>query len=481
MGRATPARGARRGVWWARRLAAALAFTGSLGDARADAGEAAKREVPDYDGRPETPGGDDAATWTARVVLAPAWFVTEVLIRKPAEGVVWLVDKTPLIGGVADEVTQDPDDTLGVTPIGVVELGEQPMLGAYVQAEHLVAPWERLRGLALFGGVDVMRAHLMESMRANDRVVVDVGAHGLRRDDLLTWGTGPHAPTRAEGTYSVLSIEGEARLRIALAPRDLIALEAWTTARRARIGNGDCGDPQIGARGGVPTFRCGDPTALDVVRSGDAERPGGFGATTTLGTGVRFAIDAPAPEGARSVGGSLDLRAEERAVVDGTSAGAWIRWGARPGVAFDLTRHRRVLSFGAQLEGIEPLDGGVEVPIVDLPGSQRLDADLDGDLLAGVRPGRTLGRSLAQIAVDYRWPIWTALDARLQMGVGNAFGPRFAGFEPGALRFAFAGGVEAQVRRDLAVRVLAGFTTDTFDAWSDPATARFLAGVSTPL
>jgi len=440
-----------------------------------------KRAIPDYDGRPDVPADDGVAIWTARVLLAPGRLVTEALIREPARGLVLLAQEVELIGGVADATTRDPDSTVGLTPIGVIELGNRPLLGMYAQIEHLIAPWERLRAVAMIGGTDVMRSHLVDEMGLSDSARLELGFAALRRDDLLTWGTGPNADGSAAGTYAVASLEGNATFHITLADRDLAYVETWTSLRRARIDNGDCDDGVLVPRDGAPSFRCEGPTVVERARAGDASLPPGFGNTTTLGAGARFVLDAPPPQGTPSLGGRLDLRAEEKAILDGPRDGAWVAWGARGSLAADLTGTRRVLSLGAQLDLAVPLADDVAIPLLDLPGAQRLDDDLGGDLLLGLRPGRTVGRSLIQAALDYQWPVWTALDAHLQAGVGNAFGARLDGFEPGQLRFAFAGGFVAQLRRDYALRILAGFSTDTFDRGTEPALARLLIGGNTDL
>lgn len=411
-----------------------------------------KRARPDYDGRPELPEGDGAAIWTARILLSPAWLVTEVLIREPARGAFWVAEEVKLIGGVADRATQDPDDAVGLTPTLVIEAGEHPMIGAYGQIEHLMAPWERLRAVASIGGVDVMRAHVVDEMRLGSGAHLVLGVAGLRRDDLVTWGEGPRSDERDAHDWEVALLAGEARLRVELAPRDLASISAWMEGRRA-----------------------------DLEREG-GPLPLGPGETTTLKTGTAFRVDAPPPSGGgTSMGGELDIRAEHAAVVDGPREGSFIAWGARGGVAVDLTGTRRVLSLGAQIDGLDPISRDVAIPLLDLPGAQRLDSDLEGDLLLGARPGRMVGRRLVEAAIDYRWPIWTVIDAQLQAGVGNAFGASFRDVEPGLLRFAFAGGLIAPIRDDFAVRALVGFSTETFDDGTEPALARVLVGAGTDL
>jgi hypothetical protein len=438
------------------------------------------RVAPDYDGRPDVPEEDGAAIWTARILLAPLWLVTEYGIRAPARGAFWVAEEASPLRSVADEVTQHPDDTLGLTPIGVVDLGEHPMIGVYAQMDHLMAPWERLRGVALVGGVDVMRVHVVDEMRLRDDAHLLLDVAGLRRDDLLTWGTGPRSDEAAEGTYAVAMVEGGARLHVTLAPRDLVSTDAWINLRRARIDDGDCGGDTIVSATGAP-FRCGDPSVLALARAGRGEPPSGFGNTTTIATGARFAIDAPPPRGVSSVGGHLALSAEQHARVDGPREGAWVRWTGRGALAADITGTGRVIAIGAQIEGVERLSEDTTIPLLDLPGAQRLDDDLEGDLLLGVRPGRTVGESLAQVAIDYRWPIWTVVDAQLQAGLGNAFGRHLDGFDPELLRFAFAGGFIAPIRADYTVRLLAGFSTDTLDDGAEPALARVLVAAGTDL
>src|SRR5271166_2308510 len=115
----------------ARLLFGALAAVLALGLApRASGGESAnpaptvspKRAVPDYDGRGRTPApAANAALWIPRIVLAPAYLVSEYVLRAPLAVAIPAAERVDLPRKVYDFFTFGPEHKAGVVPVGLVE------------------------------------------------------------------------------------------------------------------------------------------------------------------------------------------------------------------------------------------------------------------------------------------------------------------------------------------------------------------------
>jgi len=75
--------------------------------------------------------------------------------------------------------------------------------------------------------------------------------------------------------------------------------------------------------------------------------------------------------------------------------------------------------------------------------------------------------------------VWTFIDGIMQTGVANTFGSHLEDFDPGLLRFAFAGGLRSSNHRDHSFNLLLGFGTETVDQGADLMSVRFLFGGTT--
>jgi hypothetical protein len=77
--------------------------------------------------------------------------------------------------------------------------------------------------------------------------------------------------------------------------------------------------------------------------------------------------------------------------------------------------------------------------------------------------------------------VWSAADARLEVGVGNAFREHLRDFETQRLRFSMTGGLEIGIADRQRILLLAGFGTETFEGGADPTSARLYLGGTTGL
>ena len=102
-----------------------------------------------------------------------------------------------------------------------------------------------------------------------------------------------------------------------------------------------------------------------------------------------------------------------------------------------------------------------EIPAAEEP--LRLSLLGGFEAMRGWFVGRFRGESAAVFTLNYRYPIWYGLDGDIYLEAGNAFGPRFEGFDPARL-FGSAGlGFRTAGNRDLSFDVILAVGTSRFD------------------
>jgi len=95
-------------------------------------GESPKRAVPDYDGRgsePTTAG--DVALWVPRVLVAPVYFLTEYVIRRPLGWLISTAEMNQWPTAVRDFFVFGPEKKAGIVPTFFLDLGFRPSVGIF--------------------------------------------------------------------------------------------------------------------------------------------------------------------------------------------------------------------------------------------------------------------------------------------------------------------------------------------------------------
>lgn len=432
-------------------------------------------------GRPgDEDDAGDGAIWIPRVAFFPVWAVTEYLVRKPLEASFLALEEVGILEAATDEPPKPLSATdLAFAPAAQVDAGFQPMFGVYGRVDNVVVEGWEVRGLALFGGVDAMKAHIQANapLAGDSRAWVEAGA--LRRDDLLYWGRGPRTVDENQSTWGMESLDARVSVHVPLLRGDVVFLEAWMRGTLTEAGNGDCDDAITVGDGPTTRFACASPTLYERVEAGALGWPPGLAGYGVVGIGTRFGVDLR-PNRRGDTGMHFEVYGEQNSDVEAPSTGAWLRWGGVGTASIDVTGTDRVLSLRLDTRFVEGY-GRYEVPIPELVGAPGLESDPERELLRGFRPGRLLGESAIATALEYRWPIWTRADARLEAGLGNAFDRHLRDFETDLLRFSLSGGIEVPIAHRHRLLFLAGFGTETFDQGADPTSARIYVGGTTPL
>lgn len=451
MGIGRALRGASR--WGARALVVACALATC---SHAAVAAPKKRQLPNYDNRggpPESPARK--ALWVPRVLFAPAYFVTEYVVRRPLGAAVSAAEKAKVPQALYNFLMVGPTD-MGVVPFFLVDFGFEPSVGLYGYWDDAGFKGHQLRFRGSTWGPKWLSGTLTERFHPARGLELTLTGTATRRPDYTFYGLGPEARENARVRYGADSVDAYGQSRYDFAGRSFFELAAGY--RGVTYKDSDYDDAHL----------------IDAVRAGALPEPAGFADGFRAGiararvaldsrghrhtnTGVRFELLG---EGGASVASASDLR--------GPTAG-WQRYRATVGGFFGLNHTGRLLSLDVSAQLAEPL-GSSYIPFTELPA-------LGGSIyLSGFRGGRLRDRSSFAVMARYSWPVWMWLRGSLQGGVGNVFGERFDGFDPSKFRGSLALGFEGYTSQDSVLEALVGFGTETFKSGADLNTARIIVG-----
>ncbi|NUP05190.1 MAG: hypothetical protein HOW73_03915 [Polyangiaceae bacterium] len=440
-----------------------------------------KRPIPDYDGRPDTTTTAEDALWIPRVLLFPAYVVTEYVVRLPLEFVLGSLERE----GVISDLLRTRSD-IGALPTAFIDFGFRPSIGIYFYWNNFIAPGNDLRATVAFGGLDFWRGSLANRLPLTSPVGTErarsyfqVEADFVTRSDLLYWGVGPDTPDSAKSAFGLFSVGGGGRIHIE--PWRGNFMESWATGRYTTTTSGHCDDGESVVTENLIARVCHPPTIRRQILDGVFPWPAHFGRPyTTFKTGLRFVLDSREERPAPGSGVALDVSVEKVTELKQPDVGGWFNYGAVAAGFFDLTGTQRVLSVALAARFQDALSEDTVVPFTELVGAKHIEDVPDLELMRGFKPGRLLGSSAIAATVEYRWPLWAFLDGTLQASVGNAFAEaHLEDFRPDKLRFSFVGGVRTPNHRDHSFNLLVGFGTNTFEQGGEASSVRFLLGGTT--
>ncbi len=446
----------RTGTTSAWRLAGALATLTTLAATGVAHAETPKREVPDYDGRggePATPG--DVALWVPRIALAPAYAVSEFVIRRPLGALITAAEQGNVPKVLYDFFAFGPDHKAGIAPIAFLDFGFKPSVGAYMFWDDAFVDGHDLRFHGSTWGGDFLAGVLTERFRFHAKDSLTLNFTGLRRPDLLYFGTGAATLQSDKARYGIDKLEAAALLDVHLwrASR----MQAGMALRSVSFYNGHFQD---------------EPNIEQQAAAGAFAIPPGFSRGYTAETNhLLLALDTRLPRPAPGSGVRIEAEGEQGNDVRRSPGAGWLRYGGTLAGYADLTDHGRVVSLAATAIFADPL-GSEAVPFTEL-------ASLGGSgPLRGFLPGRLLGRSAASLVAHYRWPIWAFVDGSIQAGVGNVFDVHLQDLQPKLLRFSSAIGIETVGSPDSSLEILFGIGTETFDHGGQVDSVRLVLGTN---
>lgn len=413
-----------------------------------------ERELPDYDGRGERPRtAGDIALWVPRILLFPAWFVAEYLIRRPLAFLISGAEEKEIPDRIVSFFTFGPGGNVALAPSFSFDFGFRPNIGLYFRYNEFIREQFQLRAGASFGGEDWLAGSVAFRVAPkNGDTEFSIGASYNRRPDWLFFGLGSNVDRSNRSRYDWVSYEGTMSLRQRLVRQSTFSVGV-TVADRS------FGDDIID----------GAYSVEERANAGQIELPPGYEGYTIMLQTAQLVLDnrrgRPAPGSGFRFEAQYELGFD---LQDGPQRNLWVTWATSIGAYLDLSDHQHVVSLTFSLISAEALSGNV--PFRELPN------------LSGNGPMRGFvnrflaGSSGAALLLRYDWPVWMWLDGTIQVAVGNVYDERFAGLSPGNTRLSAGIGLAAVNQRDHFFEFLVGFGTETFENGAKVESFRFLFG-----
>jgi len=134
----------------------------------------------------------------------------------------------------------------------------------------------------------------------------------------------------------------------------------------------------------------------------------------------------------------------------------FVRWGGEAAGFLDLSGANHVLGLRVYTELAERTGAG-PVPVTELP-------TLGGrELMRGFLEGRFRGPSALVVTAEYRYPVWSLVDATLFVDAGNAFDEHLANLHAKRLHLTWGLGVRSNNARNISFDVLLAFGSNRLD------------------
>ncbi|MCK6550728.1 outer membrane protein assembly factor [Myxococcota bacterium] len=416
-----------------------------------------ERALPDYDGRGDDPGTvGDALLWGPRVVLFPAWLVSEYVVRRPLEWLVVNAEKYQWPTLVLDFFTFGEERWGGIVPTALFDFGLRASIGVYAFFDDVAAESHDVRLYAAYGGPAWYAARLTNRYTLPDdsRFALTIGA--TRRPDYPFHGIGPLTNVDFAARYRSDRVDVVGSYDAPIG--DAGSLRLFTGLRRVAFREGSALE---------------EPSLGELVDERGFPAPPGFRVPYSLvDLGVEVALDSRRPRPGPGSGVRFELSAHPMLDLEDALGAHLAIYGGALGGFVDLDGRNRVVSLFVSARTIDPLGKGGLVPFTELlsiGGTGPLTGFIDGALI---------GRSTLAARLEYRWPIWGALDGTLHFAVGNVFGPRWEDVRPELMRMSFGLGIRTVGRPDHAFTMLVALGTEPFEQGADVTSLRFAIGTT---
>lgn len=419
--------------------------------------ELPKRELPDYDGRPETTSTAEDLLVIPRVLLSPLYLLSEYGVRRPLGYLVSAAERAHLPSAIYNFFIFGRDHSAGIVPIAFVDFGFYPSLGLYFFSNDAFVDGHDLRIRGSTWGIDWLAGSWTDIFHLDALTDLKFTASAVRRPDYRFYGIGSDTVEADRSRYGASRLEAGLQLELKLG-EGLSRFESGLGVRRVHFHRGGYDD---------------DPRIERSIARGRFPEPHGYAlGYTLLYNHATLTLDTRQPRPASGSGVRVELWAEQLSQLEPQVSSGFMRYGGIAGGFVDLGRYGRVLSLSVALTFVDPLISGAPVPFTEL-------AAIGGsELMRGFPPGRLLGRSAAVATVRYRWPIWVWLDGSIQLATGNVFDAHLSSFDPALLRLSGAIGIESVGSPDSSLELLIGAGTETFQHGTQVTSLRVILGTN---
>jgi hypothetical protein len=406
------------------------------------AGDApAKRDMPDFDGRPDPPATlGDTLLWVPRGVLFPVYLTTEYLVRRPVGWVMTTAEREDWPAVVIDFFTF-ADRRIGIVPTAFFDFGFRPSVGLYLFWNDLFIEGNDIRLTGGYGGDDWRRVTALERLRLGESTELSWSATYWDRPDYQFAGLGFGSRGADVSRFKMSTLEARLGLRYTFWRSSALR---WDTLYRQNRFDGD--DTAFGGH---------DPSINQAVAAGLYELPPGFtDGYQMLRTGLRLWVDTRRERPSPGSGIRVEGFGRYAWQLDGAEA-EWFEYGGSAAAFFDIAANR-VLGVWLRAATIETIND-VAVPFTELGelGTEPL-------LMGGFQRGRLRGTSTLVATLEYRYPVWMWADGTVHISTGNVFSERFANFQSDRLRLSYGIGLRSVGDRDNSLTLLIAVGTFPF-------------------
>ena len=406
-----------------------------------------KRPVPKYDGREEeTLSAGEALIWVPRVLLYPVHLVLEYVIRWPIIQGITLAEEHYLLTRVERFFTFSDGDG-GLFPTLFFDFGLSPSMGLYFFHDDVLVSDHNITMQLGYWPRSWLHVIVKDSFKVfKDRSgTVASRAEVIYRPDHVYNGLGPNSRQVDERRFRLQQTEVEMSLRAAFS--GLHRFTAGLFYRNTKILDGQ--DPGI-AEAGSP-WDVTDPLQVP-----------GYGETyNLLQAKMALELDSRSPDRVSRPGSGVRLDLFGSFAIDpGDPELRFVRYGGEAAGFWDITGLNHVLALRLYAELLERV-GGAHVPL-----TERIALG-GGEHLRGFLEGRLRGDSAMVATLDYRYPIWSFLDANLFVSVGNAFLGRFDELHFKRMMMNWGLALRTNTSRNVSLDILVALGTNRFDQWED--------------
>jgi len=441
-----------------------------------------RRDVPDYDGRPD-PGPDaiDALLWVPRVLTSPLYLVSEFLLRRPLGALIEALEQSDALRYLLGLFTFGGQQDLVVVPTALFDFGLAPSIGIFGAWNHALFDSNRMSLHAATGGSDWLTLAVTDTVTLPDHMQLRLRFTAVVRPDQQINGIGFDGTRGPIGRYGIEQIEGG--VQYGIRPWAGIELDYFVSYRGVGYADeGWAGNPSVGQVGlALPAFASGYSSVFVGARAAFDSRAACGGGQPSTGSGwdavssVRSGSEElPAGECELSTSGiRVVLQASEHFGFGGLPDSQWLSWGGELAGATDFLGRGRVFSLTARAQLVNALNGDSIVPFTELIQLS--------DLMRGFQPGLLRGASVAALTLAYAWPIWAFLDGSLHFAVGNAFGETFSDFAFDRLRMSFGVHLAPRIEGEHFFELGVALGSEPFFRGADITSVRFVVGARNAL
>ena len=410
------------------------------------------RPMPAYGGRPSAPpDAGDVLIWIPRIVLFPVHVVLEYGLRWPLVGGLTLAEKHHVFDRVTRLFTFR-DGKAGLFPTAFFDFGLSPSVGFLAFYDDLISEGD---ALSLQGGFwKDSWVHLVAQSRSvilrDDSASILLRAEYTDRPDHLFYGVGSNSRETNEGYFGERRIEAQIGILADVGELDRVGFSVTF----GDIALGDGWTPKA--------------SALLPARSTVLSEEYRLITTRLWGT-----LDTREPDRAWTPGSGFRLDLGGAFSIDpGDTDRSFLKLSADAAGFLDLSALNHVLALRVHAAAIEPIgDRTVPIPALFTLGG--------AEYMRGFLFGRLRGNSAFVLTANYRYPVWSFLDAELFTSLGNVFGERFAGFDPRHMFLNWGLGLKTNNSRETSFDILLGFGTNRLDsATIELDSIRFTVGLN---